>query len=116
VEIARRTGSSLFITITPVRDLDPHQPDAVAAIAFISDPQRRKRPRSETLSALFGLSPAESRVTILLADGKSLAEISQLLGVTRNTVKTQLSSIFSKTKTARQSQLIRLLAELPPQR
>jgi DNA-binding CsgD family transcriptional regulator len=115
LQVAHRTGSCLIVMITPVRELDLHQPDAIAAIAFISDPGARKRPRNETLSALFGLSAAENRVTILLLDGKSLAEISQLLGVTRNTLKTQLASIFSKTKTGRQSQLIRLLADLPPQ-
>ena len=65
------------------------------------------------LSGLFRLTSAESRVALLLGDGKSLSEIAQLLGVSRNTLKTQVAGIYSKTGTSRQSQLVRLLALFP---
>jgi DNA-binding CsgD family transcriptional regulator len=59
------------------------------------------------------LTPAECRVAILLADGHSPATIAEMVGVSRNTLKTQMSSIYGKTGTSRQAQLVRLLLQLP---
>jgi DNA-binding CsgD family transcriptional regulator len=87
--------------------------DSAAAVGFAIDPAQRIRPRNEILYSMFRLTPAECRLALLLADGKSLTEISQDLGVSRNTLKTQVASIYSKTSTARQSQLVRLLSQFP---
>jgi DNA-binding CsgD family transcriptional regulator len=64
------------------------------------------------LRDLFGLTPAECRVALLLADGKSPKEIAGTLCVTAHTMKSHLSSIFSKTSTSGQVQLMRLLTQL----
>jgi len=85
----------------------------VAAIVFIIDPTQRSRPAKEILIALFGLTPAECRVAMLLADGKSATEIASTLGVTRNTLKSHVAKIYAKTGTSRQSQVARLLLKLP---
>ena len=53
---------------------------------------------------------------MLLADGHSLTAITEMIGVSRNTVKSQLSSIYGKTGTSRQAQLVRLLLQLPATR
>jgi DNA-binding CsgD family transcriptional regulator/PAS domain-containing protein len=68
------------------------------------------------LSAAFGLTLAECRIAALLADGKPLREIAECLGVQYETVRTQLKSIFQKTATNRQPELVRLLMNLPPAR
>jgi DNA-binding CsgD family transcriptional regulator len=39
-------------------------------------------------------------------------EIAELLNVSLNTLKSQLASVYLKTNTARQSQLIRLITRL----
>jgi DNA-binding CsgD family transcriptional regulator len=83
------------------------------AVVFISDPAQRERPKQEVLRAFFGLTPAEARVAMMLGDGNSPREIGQRLGVSSNTVKSQLASIYSKTGTSRQAQLVRLLMNLP---
>ncbi len=73
------------------------------------------RPAREVLFGLFGLTPAECRVAMLLTDGHAPRQIGQLLGVSRNTLKSQLASIYSKTGTSRQSQVVRLISRLPIQ-
>jgi DNA-binding CsgD family transcriptional regulator len=73
-------------------------------------------PADNPLRSLFGLTPAECRLVALLADGHSLSEIMELVGVSRNTVKSQLASIYGKTGTSRQAQLVRLLLQLPEMR
>jgi DNA-binding CsgD family transcriptional regulator len=65
------------------------------------------------LRELYGLTPAESALATLLAEGKTLQEAAGLRGVTHQTARSQLKSIFSKTATRRQSELLRLLLSLP---
>ena len=45
----------------------------------------------------------------MLADGLSLDEASEALGMSRNTARTHLRSIFSKTGVSRQTLLVRLI-------
>jgi DNA-binding CsgD family transcriptional regulator len=64
-------------------------------------------------SALFfRLTPAECRVALLLSDGLAPPAIADLIGVSTNKLKTQLSSIYRKTGTSRQGQLVRMLSQL----
>jgi DNA-binding CsgD family transcriptional regulator len=111
--ISRRSLSPLHLLVVPTRNLELDLSTSAAAVVFIVDPARRLRPASEILSGLYRLTPAECRVALLLSDGKSLSEIAQILGVSRNTLKTQVASVYSKTGTSRQSQLVRLLAQFP---
>lgn len=65
------------------------------------------------LYAVFGLTPAEARIASLLAEGLSLKEIAQQQGTQHETVRKQLRSIYIKTSTNRQPDLVRLLLHLP---
>lgn len=111
--ISRRSLPPLHLLVVPLRNLQLGLSTSATAIVFVVDPSRRLRPAAEILSGLFRLTPAESRVALLLGDGKSLSEIARILGVSRNTLKTQVASVYSKTRTSRQSQLVRLLAQFP---
>ena len=68
---------------------------------------------SSLLFAVFGLTPAECRIATLLAEGLSLKRIAQVQGTQHETVRKQLRSIYQKTATNRQPELIRLLLHLP---
>jgi DNA-binding CsgD family transcriptional regulator len=112
VLISRKKGVSLQVLVTPVRNVLFDTIRSVCAIAFINDPAQRIRPAQDVLKMLFGLTPAECRVSLLLADGRAPGEIADILDVTANTLKSHLSSVYSKTDTSRQSQLVRLLVKL----
>lgn len=62
----------------------------------------------ETLQQAFGLTPAETRLTALLANGSSLRQASESLGVSYWTVMTQVKSCYQKTGTHRQAELVSL--------
>lgn len=62
------------------------------------------------LQALFGLSPKETELAQALMQGLSLREASLRRHVGLTTVRSQLASLFRKTDTTRQGQLIALLA------
>jgi DNA-binding CsgD family transcriptional regulator/PAS domain-containing protein len=68
---------------------------------------------SSLLFAVFGLTPAECRIATALAEGRSLKEIARLHGTQHDTVRKQLRSIYQKTATNRQPELVRLLLHLP---
>jgi DNA-binding CsgD family transcriptional regulator len=113
LSVSRRDRPPLQVLVSPVRGFDADEARPVRAIVFVSDPARRVRPAPETLRILFGLTPAECRLAMLLADGHSPSAIGEKLGVSRNTLKSQLASIYRKTDTSRQAQLVRLLLQLP---
>jgi len=67
----------------------------------------------EGLTALFGLTPAEARVTQKFALGCTVEESAEMLGLSRHTVKTHLSRVFSKTGVKRQAELMQTIYASP---
>ena len=70
------------------------------------------RPRAEALQTLFGLTSAEARLAVEVASGKSLEEVAKVVGRKVATARKQLASVFMKTRTNRQGELVALLARL----
>jgi DNA-binding CsgD family transcriptional regulator/PAS domain-containing protein len=64
------------------------------------------------LQALFGLTVAEIRVVRALLQGHQPRDAAEKLGVSVNTVRTQLASIFQKTATSGQNELLLLLMRM----
>jgi DNA-binding CsgD family transcriptional regulator len=69
-----------------------------------------RAPSSEVLNGLFDLSPTEARTAQGLVEGKSIDEVAVANGLSRETIRTQLKSVLSKTGMRRQSELVGLLA------
>jgi DNA-binding CsgD family transcriptional regulator len=69
------------------------------------------------IQAVFGLSPAEARMASALTAGRTLAEYANEAGLSRNTVRNQLSAVLAKTGTRRQTELVAsMVATLGPGR
>lgn len=66
----------------------------------------------DILRNLFGLTLAESKIALSLHNGLSVTDAAEQTGVRVSTARDQLSSIFAKTQTSRQSELVSLLARL----
>ena len=80
---------------------------------FLSDPERPGGCSACDLEALYGLTPAEARAARCLADGESVAETAELLGVTTETIRGHLKKVFQKTGVRGQPQLVRMLVSGP---
>lgn len=78
------------------------------ALVILARPERNARAIAWRMLRLYGLTPAEARLAAALALGQSLADIAHVQHVSLATVRTQLRSVFSKTGTSRQAQLVRL--------
>lgn len=107
--ISRRTRPPLQVLISPIRPSTVQLSQRIGVVVFINDPCRTQRPADTLLRTLYGLTRAECRVALLLSDGRSPREIAETIGVTENTVRSQIKSIYNKTGVKRQSELIRLL-------
>ncbi|NRB41868.1 MAG: helix-turn-helix transcriptional regulator [Pseudomonadales bacterium] len=105
-----KQGNNLGLLLRPMPQSissEGHQKPAVAI--FLSDPNKRRGAPLHILHQLFEFTPAESRLALLLANGLTLDEASDELAVSRNTVKSHLSAIYSKTGVTRQGKLVQLI-------
>lgn len=82
------------------------------AIAFLADPSASIAPAQGPLIELYRLTPAEVRLAIALGNGDGLQEVAGQLGISLNTAKTQLQSIYGKTGTDGRAKLTKLLLAL----
>jgi DNA-binding CsgD family transcriptional regulator len=83
-------------------------------LLILADPENRSVPNADLLKLMFDLTPAEARLARVLAEGRSVAEAARRFNTSELTVKTQLRSIFAKTGTSRQLELVLLLGGLAP--
>lgn len=100
----------LQLLVSPLRSEGAALPGRAVVAVFLGAPERNPAVPAEVLRTLFGLTPAEARLAISLFEGRSLSEAAESNRVSRETVKSQLASVFLKTGTRRQSELVRLLA------
>jgi len=82
------------------------------SVVILIDLAVTPRPSAAALQKIFDLTPAEARLAIEMACGKSPEEIAVAANVAVGTVRKQLASVFVKTNTHRQVELVALLARL----
>ncbi|MBA6412311.1 hypothetical protein H2508_04225 [Parahaliea sp. F7430] len=110
-------GGSIGILLKPVsRDKYFTGFAAPAVVIYLSDLARLQLASHEEtfdnqkmISALFGLTAAEAKLTLLLADGLTLAGAGRMLSIAEKTARNHLAHIFEKTGVNRQVDLIRLV-------
>ena len=84
----------------------------VAAIVLVVEPQKRAVADAELVGEALGLTSAESRVAVMLAEGHTLQEIAIATGRSRGTVRWHLKQIFDKNAISRQVELVQLVQSL----
>jgi DNA-binding CsgD family transcriptional regulator len=116
VSLSRPSGRrSLEVVVAPLgydstlRSVTP----TGGALVFVLDPEAGLPDEQEVLRALYGFTPAEAYLARLLADDLSLSEAAARAGITVQTARHRLKSLFEKTNTHRQSSLVRLLVRGP---
>lgn len=82
------------------------------AIAFITDPRQPLSLSPEVLGRTYGLTPAEARTALAATGSGSIEEIAERLGVSANTVKTQIKQVYTKTGASGRADLVRLIVGL----
>ncbi|MFN4354560.1 alpha/beta fold hydrolase [Parvibaculum sp.] len=88
------------------------QPAPDGAIVFVAPDREAATDEAHMYRETFGLTPAEARLSARLKDGLSLRGAAEELGISINTARNQIKSVFEKLGVNRQSDLIRHLTEL----
>ena len=99
-----------------VKPVGVPQPDYgarhVAALVLLVEPGRRHRIDPGLVARVLGLTPAESRVAVWLAEGRSVREMAQARGVTERAIYWHLNQIYQKQSISRQVDLVRLVLSI----
>lgn len=115
-------GGALFLNgiehrqvfVTPLPAASPFNQDwqTPLALILIVEANQVLSPL-QLLGRLYDLSPIELRIAAALLAGKSPEDYAQEAKVTLNTVRSQLKSLFRKTGTRRQAELVAVLSRVP---
>lgn len=85
------------------------------ALVLIDDGRQKKMRVAEgVLRSLYGLTPAELRVTLAIVGGGSLEEAADRHNISRATARNQLAAVMRKLGVRRQSELVAFVAGLAP--
>lgn len=104
ISIRRPSGSrDLTACIAPITEDHGH------VAIFLWDPEIGRSPPESLLLDLFDLTRTEAKIVSGLVAGISLAEAADIAGITTSTARTYLKSVFSKTNTSRQADLVGLV-------
>ena len=101
----RLGGASRSTRARPLPAPSPSHSRADAA----PSPDLAALPEVARLRAEFGLTKAEARLALRVAEGSSLASAAQAFGVKLTTIRSQLQQVFAKTGTSRQTELVAML-------
>ncbi len=102
----------LSVTVSPLRIPGAKR----RALIMVKRPFGRQRDLDRHLMQLFGLSKAEARISISLAEGLSPADIAEQRQVAEGTVRVQVKTIMAKLGCRRQTQIAAAVLSLPPLR
>ena len=108
-----RSRTRLLVYVSPVAMQEwDFRPGRDAALVLVVDPDSRPRIDPGLVGEVMGLTPAESRLAVMLAEGHTLREIASATGRTEGTVRWHLKQIFHKQGISRQPELVRRVLSL----
>lgn len=83
--------------------------ELASAMVIVTDPEATQIPGEDLLRLVFRLTPAEATLTRLVAAGMSLTDAATHLDLRVATLRTRMKTIFAKTQTNRQTDLVRVV-------
>jgi DNA-binding CsgD family transcriptional regulator len=110
--VPRTEKLPVIVRIWPFDGL-AHQPEQeVRALLTLNALGPKQGPPAATLAKTFSLTPSEAKLACIIARGAPPAIAARELKISRETARNQLKSVFAKTDTHRQSELVALLLQV----
>jgi DNA-binding CsgD family transcriptional regulator len=109
VAVQRKEGRPIVAQILHASGATGPNGEPAKAILLLTSLDAPPEIPETRLMLLFALTPAEARLATRLSAGDALEEIARALNISLGTARNQLKSVFSKTATKRQSELVALL-------
>ncbi len=100
-------STPLIVSVIPARRGE--EEGKPAAMVILHDPARHVFPHAEQMMTLLGLTAAEANLAQALVENETLESFSEKFNVAKSTARSHLKSVFAKTGTCRQAELVRTL-------
>lgn len=112
--VHRRSGRNPYVlTVMPAPAVELFLTrQSIACVIHIQDLAATPLPSREAMAAVFGLSEREADLVIALIRCPGLAQASGQAGMALNTARNHLHSIFIKSNTASQAEMIQIFGRL----
>ncbi len=95
------------VLIAPLRTKALVSQSRPVAIVYVNGDRESQADRCEQLVELFGLLPSEARLAWAIAQGLTISEAAEQLGLTVETARSYSKKIYSKTGARGQAELVR---------
>jgi DNA-binding CsgD family transcriptional regulator len=116
IRVPRQSGKRAYgVLVAPIRpgqSLSKFASQAILVLIIV-DPEVTPRAPASHLALQFDLTPAQANFAVCIASGLSIEEACDQLGIKRNTGRTHMTQLLSKTGAHRQGELMRVLLSLP---
>lgn len=114
IHVQRHPRQPLSILVAPLPEAVPSWTGTNPRwILLLFDPERASELSLPLIAADLGISDREAQVAALLATGMDLQRAALRMGISRETARTHLKSIFSKTGLHSQAELVRRVMRSP---
>ena len=110
--IARQGTPWLLIEAMPVTSASNDLFEGCRALLVVSDLTRPSITDAALLSLVFGLTSAEARLAAAICEGQDINGAAATFGVSRQTLRSQLKTVFAKTGSRRQAELVARAAQI----
>lgn len=108
--IERATSNHpLVLSLFPLPPAAPEEEHAPRMMVIFRDPDNIPTPQWQIFARHFQLSATEIRLCLAMAEGLTVAEYSEKYHISLHTARSHLKSVFAKTSTRRQADLLRLI-------
>jgi DNA-binding CsgD family transcriptional regulator/PAS domain-containing protein len=114
VTVPRPEGRPLAVYAIPLAGDARNAFSPARVLVVVLDLDTRTAAEATHLREVFGLTLAEAKLLARMARGESLETAAELLRISKETARSQLKTVFAKTETTRQPELIALVARLLP--
>ena len=104
-----RAPYSMHFSSLPEKNEFSASREVPRVIVFITDSAAPVTVDAEVLKQTYGLTPAEIRVAVTIAQGQTLKEMSSSLNVTTGTLKSHLKRVYDKTRTDSRAKLVKFI-------
>jgi DNA-binding CsgD family transcriptional regulator len=106
IPLPREGQLPILVYLIKLSSLSANSLAECKAVAVLIDPDKRWIPTETTLRASFGFTAAEARLAARISSGAALESVAESLGISKETGRNQLKSIFAKTGVHRQAELV----------
>ena len=105
--------TQLVLHVSPAKGDGPEQRlSRVGSFVLVVDPANRAGIDADRVGVMLGLTPAQSEVAVMLAQGRTIRDIAAETGRSQTTARWHMRHIFAKHGLARQVELVQLVTAL----